>query len=263
MHPLQLPNLRPPPVWLQALHQGLPPFCWNCHRLLFFRASFEATYPFLCEDCAQALPWMENIPHCQRCAMPTAEPDKQACAYCLGQSWYLDQSCSVFAYEGTVQEWVVQFKLQYKESLAPMLGKLLALQFMTLSNRKQLHGLLPIPLHKHQLRQRGFNQSILLAHFLNQNLKKASRPPVLKNLKRVRNTYPQTRLSEPDRKANIQQAFQVLGRVDGLHLLLIDDVMTSGATLNEAAQTLKAAGAQTVSALVLARTIPDVYDEQS
>ena len=116
------------------------------------------------------------------------------------------------------------------------------------------HLLLPIPLSSHRLAERGFNQSLLLALQLNR-LKTRSHL-----LLRMRHTPAQSSLKRQERLANLVGAFAVApleaGLIRGQNILLIDDVMTSGATLNLAAQVLKQAGAKTVSALVLAKT-PD------
>jgi ComF family protein len=112
-------------------------------------------------------------------------------------------------------------------------------------------ALVPVPLHPKRLRQRGFNQAFLLAHEAASIYSK----PVEEILERRRNTLPQWRLTRSRRSENLRQAFEVRppARLGGRTFLLIDDVCTTGATLESCAQTLKAAGASRICAYVLAR----------
>ena len=120
---------------------------------------------------------------------------------------------------------------------------------------KDFSCMVPIPLHQKRLRSRGFNQSLLLAYQLLKNIK--AKPSLLRPrvLRRVRETIPQTELPYPERLKNPDDAFAVGASVPPGTILLIDDVMTTGSTLNAAARTLKASGAERVSAWVLCRSV--------
>ena len=113
--------------------------------------------------------------------------------------------------------------------------------------------IVPIPLHVRRLRSRGFNQAGLLAHQLGAAVGIRVNDLVLR---RERHTKPQVDLSPIDRKKNVQKAFKANpGSVKGINILLIDDVFTTGATMNSAADALKKAGAKSVSAYCLARAV--------
>jgi ComF family protein len=114
--------------------------------------------------------------------------------------------------------------------------------------------LMPVPLHPQRLREREYNQSLLLAHGLSQHLQI---PLLLSCLRRIRPTVPQTSLSKKERLTNLRRAFAVkdVSRITGKRILLIDDVFTTGTTLHECAKTLRKAGSGQVYGLTLARML--------
>jgi ComF family protein len=113
---------------------------------------------------------------------------------------------------------------------------------------------MPVPLHRKRLRQRGFNQALLLAHRMSEQY---GIPLVFDNLERVRPTRPQVELSGEERVKNVTGAFALRfpKKVEDKHILVIDDVFTTGATMNECAGVLKSAGAEQVTACTLARAL--------
>jgi ComF family protein len=110
---------------------------------------------------------------------------------------------------------------------------------------------IPVPLHRSRERRRGFNQAELLA-------KRLRRPMSTRLLRRRKNTASQTGLTRNERKRNLSGAFEVLGNVSG-SVILVDDVYTTGSTMNEIAKTLKRAGAERVEVLTAARVANDIY----
>lgn len=174
--------------------------------------------------------------------------------------WVLDHTRSAFFYAGPVRDWVLDFKFHGKEQLALMLGRLLAL---SLQRDDWISGhelMIPIPLHHSRLKTRGFNQSLLLAHQLWKNLPKPR--PFLRPgaLRRIRPTTPQTELTYHERLSNPEGAFAATVSLRDRRVLLIDDVMTTGSTLNATARVLLDSGARSVSAVVLCQT---EFDEGS
>jgi ComF family protein len=158
-----------------------------------------------------------------------------------------------------MREAIHRLKYQEKTALAPRLAPFLAETITTDAALQAFKPdwIVPIPLHPRRLRQRGYNQSFLLARELGRSLE----VPVAQLLQRQRNTPPQVGLKRADRAKNIKDAFIIDGAafagIGGSRrcFLLIDDVFTTGATLNEAAHILKKAGATEVCALTLARQV--------
>ena len=148
-----------------------------------------------------------------------------------------------------MQQWIIRFKFGKYEHMALLLGRLLALSLARYQDLPPRDAIIPIPLHRKRLQDRGFNQALLLAHHTF-----PEHHPLRRHwLRRIRSTVPQTGLSAAKRITNMENAFHADPQVAGKHLLLIDDVITTGATLNAAAQTLKEAGAASVNVVVLAR----------
>ena len=130
--------------------------------------------------------------------------------------------------------------------LAKPLGKLL-LNF----DLPELDGVVPVPLSIKRLRERGFNQSLLIARVISKEIKA---PLLMDTLLKKKDTLPQTGLSARERMLNLKNAFDIRGDIRGLRLLLVDDVMTTGATVKECSKELMKAGAKEVTVLTLARS---------
>ncbi|MFC2058995.1 ComF family protein [Chloroflexota bacterium] len=200
----------------------------------------------LCSSCSQALPRV-GMPYCQHCGVSIEQGD--LCTLCGSSPPAIDGMRSLFVFEGTIREAIHHFKYKRLKALAVPLGELLAEYIYSYPLDMDL--LMAVPLHPKRLRERGFNQAALLA----QELGKLSSIPVADNLLlRLRDTAPQARaLSSDQRSSNVQTAFGCRQRIDGVRVLLIDDVCTTGATLDACAVALKDAGACFVWGLTLAR----------
>jgi len=145
------------------------------------------------------------------------------------------------------------FKYEGKTFLARALVQLLQPCCQEIGQTAAIDFVVPVPLHRTRLRTRGFNQAAILAHHLGRDLKI---PVKYQELRRVRQTDPQVGLSRSQRRANVRGAFRIRGAKEfkGKTLLLVDDVMTTGETVNQCAQVLKRHGAKTVFVLTVART---------
>jgi len=159
---------------------------------------------------------------------------------------------SLFPLNGVVRQAILQFKYQNVKVLAAPLAELMG-EYLRM-HRMYADTLVPVPLHPRRLRERGYNQSSLLAVELG---RLTSWPVVEGALLRIKNTPPQTKTkSAEERRRNVAGAFSCLGRrLSGRCVLLIDDVCTSGATLDACATALKRAGAASVWGLTLARDV--------
>lgn len=148
-------------------------------------------------------------------------------------------------YEGVLAEAINQLKFNGVKRLSQPLGKLL----LDL-DIPDIDGIIPVPLSRKGLLKRGFNQSLLISRVV---AKKTGIPLLMDILLKKRETLPQVGLSAHDRLVNLRNAFEVKGDVKGMHLLLIDDVMTTGATVTECSKELLKSGAAEVVVLTLAR----------
>ncbi|MEE9202211.1 MAG: ComF family protein [Dehalococcoidia bacterium] len=205
---------------------------------------------YLCSACAAALPRLLP-PLCPRCGLPLGV---EVCPACQGQRLEIDGVYAPFRFEGLARQAVHLLKYRNLKALAPVLSGLMAAHF-------RLHPLLaqaivPVPLHRTRLRQRGYNQAELLTRGLGQEL---GLPVTPGWLERPQAGQPQARTpSREQRWHNTAGAFRTAGeaRIPGdTGVLLVDDVCTTGATLNACAGALKAAGAVRVWGLTLAREI--------
>ena len=189
-------------------------------------------------------------PLCPRCGKP--QSSGILCPACVGWQAKIDGIRSPFRFDGVVRQAIHQLKYRNLRALAEPLTELLNDYLAT--NPISGEVLVPVPLHQKRLRERGYNQSSLLA----KELGKLTNLPVVDGcLIRQRHAPPQARTSTvEERRGNVDGAFACRGhRLNGKQVLLIDDVSTSGATLDACATALKAAGATSVWGLVLAREI--------
>lgn len=200
-----------------------------------------------CAACDADLPRLTGA-HCPICALPA--PAGSVCGECLKQPPPFDHTVAAFSYRFPVDKLVQALKFREHLMLADYLGDALAQRIATHPD-----CIVGLPLHPARLRERGFNQSLLLARHISHQL----RIPLLPDAcERVRNTPPQSGLPWKERGKNMRQAFacQHDAAVRGKHVAIVDDVMTTGASIGELARALKLAGASEVSAWVVARTLP-------
>ena len=198
-----------------------------------------------CSACDSSLPCLESS-HCPVCALPTW--DGAICGHCLKKPPNFKRTVAAYAYAFPLDKLVLALKYGEKFHLADRLGEQLAQRVSVLPD-----CLVAMPLHPARLRERGFNQSLQLARRIGRQL---NLPVLLSACQRVRDTPSQSTLPWKERRSNMRKAFICSGDVSGKHVAVVDDVMTTGATLNELALALLNAGASEVSAWVVARTLP-------
>lgn len=229
-----------------------PPICAGCAQPL----SGEGPKPF-CPDCLRILDVITD-PHCPICGIPyCAEvPYPHLCGDCLARVHYFDRARAVGLYKGPLREAIHRLKYGGQTFLVRPLSKMLTLPAKELIVLHQIDLIVPVPLHVRRLRQRGFNQASLLAGRLGSALKI---PVSYSSLKRTRWTEPQTGLTLSQRAANVKGAFQLTSasRIGKKGILLLDDVLTTGETVNQCVRVLKRdGGAREVVVLTVARTAP-------
>jgi ComF family protein len=204
-----------------------------------------ATGICLCVRCAADLPWIEHA--CPNCARPQLHD--QPCAACAKRPPAFDAAWAAFRFEAPIHRCILGLKYRASFVDARMLGNLLSARLHT--HRDPLPQLLlPVPLHRRRLVQRGYNQALEVAHIVG----KALSVPVAHDVAlRVRATEDQIGKTAAQRRRNVRGAFALRGSVEGLHVALFDDVMTTGATLGELARVCRAGGAARVEAWSIAR----------
>lgn len=201
----------------------------------------------ICKDCDAELPRLPEA-LCPVCSLPSIRG--LVCGHCLKHPPWIDHSFAAFRYAFPMDRLIQELKYRERLILANHLADALARRVTLLPD-----FLVALPLHPARLRERGFNQSLLLARRIAYRLD----IPLLVNIcERVRDTPPQSGLPWKERDKNVRQAFACKenGRVKGKHVAIVDDVMTTGASTGELAHMLKQAGAREVSAWVVARTLP-------
>ena len=222
-----------------ALNLLFPQWCVGCGK----------EGDFICYSCRQSLPRIMP-PLCPRCGRP--QPSGILCPSCVSWQAEIDGIRSPFRFDGVMRQAIHQLKYRNLRAIAQPLARLLNDYLGT--NPMPGEVLVPVPLHHKRLRERGYNQSSLLT----KELGKLTNLPIVDDcLIRQRHAPPQARTSTVDeRRSNVAGAFTCRdGRLQDKQVLLVDDVSTSGATLDACAATLKVAGATSVWGLVLAREI--------
>ena len=222
----------------------------------------DLLFPISCLGCSKENVWLcdnclNNIPLNQKFTFPQAEEFFNSDpSYQNNTSFNLDGALIASSYENILLNKTIKtFKYNFIFNLSNPLGKIL-INFLNQFDfkNKSLENflLIPIPLHQKRLIWRDFNQSELLAKEIGNFFGVEVNSEILE---RIKNTSPQTELNEKERKSNIKDIFVCLDKnaIKNKKIILIDDVFTTGSTLNEAAKTLKKSGAKEVWGLVLAR----------
>ena len=222
-----------------AVESFFPKQCVGCGRGGFF----------LCASCREKLPKLLP-PICPKCGGP--QISGILCPSCCQRQGTIDGIRSPFRFDEVIRKVIHQLKYQNLKAIAPQLAELL-FEYLK-SNPLPGEALIPVPLHQKRLRERGYNQSKLLAR----ELARLTNLPVIEDcLIRVKEAQPQVKAATlEERRRNVANAFSCRDeRVHGRQIILVDDVCTSGATLESCATALKSKGAISVWGLVLAKEI--------
>ncbi len=239
---------------LRGLFKGLkdliyPNCCLICKNLI----PPDTQQELICLGCWEKLE--RNLPpFCSACGrhLSTADLQKNACSHCAKFNFHFDRAFSPCQYTGAVKKLIHEFKYSGKDYLKQKLGELinsfireyqLPVEYLDL--------IVPLPLHKSRLREREFNQAEILSR---QIAGEFNKPVLTEGFNRIRPTKTQTQLSWAERCRNVEGSFRVAKpeSVQNKNLLLVDDVLTTGATASCAAQCLKSAGAKKIILLTLA-----------
>lgn len=231
------------PIFQAIIDYALPPRCPGCGAVT------PGDYQ-LCAGCWQSVDFL-GAPNCVRCGIPV-ETEGLICGPCLAAPPKHDGVRAVMAYGDVARQVVLRLKYNRRISNARTMAMLMA--WHVRPNEPVL--LIPVPLHRWRIWQRGYNQAALIASHL---AKISGNAMLIDGLHRVRATRSLAGLSRKARAKEVRAAFRInpkhKPRVKGAHILLVDDVYTSGATTNACARVLKAAGAAEVEVICWARVV--------
>ncbi len=220
----------------------------SCH--LCQKPSRDHSTAPICPEC-----WGNTLqykgPACLKCGEPLPSEFSSICGGCLKDKPPFDHARSFGLHNSTLKEAVNLLKFHGIKRLSkPLSEKIIGMDL------PQVDLVLPVPLHKKRLRQREFNQSALIGKHIARHLEV---PIVINSLIRERNTMPQVGLNAKERRKNIRNAFTVKDAVvlKGKHIMLVDDVFTTGATVRECSRVLKKAGAHSVYVVTLTHGVLD------
>jgi ComF family protein len=236
-------------------------------KLELLEAAASLLYPSVCTICGSSIRAGEYLcdqcetkavrivaPFCEKCSEPFegAITGAFTCANCAHRTIYFDAAVAAYRGRGIVRQIIHEFKYARQIHLRHLVARWLhaALDDERLCGRR-FDVIVPVPLHPTRQRERGFNQASLLAELLSAQTSIPAKPV----LERIRYTITQTALDRSERMENLHNAFRLRKNADvrGLRVLLVDDVLTTGSTLNECARVLKRAGAFSVHAATAAR----------
>ena len=224
----------------QFLDSAIPFYCLVC-------GAASQTKKALCEGCQQDLPWLGQV--CTCCSVPLSGEGVDLCGACQQKSPAFDRVHALFHYQSPIDRMITGLKFNDRLVNSALLGRLLA-EKMKEKNIAPPDALLPVPLHRQRLRERGFNQALELARPL---AKVWQIPLETSAAARTRATRAQMDLPAKQRHKNIRGAFVCTEQLAGRRIGIVDDVVTTGSTVNELAQVLKRHGVEQVDVFAIAR----------
>lgn len=221
---------------LRLLYPNTCPFCG------------KVTAGQICNACVAKIQFIEE-PRCMKCGKPIRNEAEEYCYDCSHRHHEYDRGYSLWIHKNEVQASIYRFKYHNRRIYSEFYAKILAEQYESAIRRWKVSLIIPIPLYRKRRRQRGYNQSGLVAKKLGQLL---NIPVDEKSLVRIRNTDPQKKMNVRGRKTNLRHAFKVKKTFRPVpSVLIVDDIYTTGSTIDCAARELKKAGVQKVYFLTI------------
>lgn len=210
-----------------------PRRCPVCHEIV------GSGGELICKTCEKKFTYVEE-PYCMKCGKPLKEEEKEYCIQCCENNYYFNEGRSVYIYEDTMRFSIYRFKYGNRPEYAEFYASEIYKKYKRKIKEWNADIIIPIPLHKSRLNKRGYNQAYLIA----KELSKLSHIPTDENyLIRKKKTSVQKNLTASEREDNIKNAFKIKkNRVKLKSAILIDDIYTTGVTINEASKILKEAG---------------------
>jgi len=223
---------------LQPLIRLIPHTCYLCN-------DYHKSANALCASCNALFTPLEHA--CAICALPLSASPFQICGHCIQKKPYFDRAIAPIAFNTVLRTLLHAFKYHNQLYLTTFFANLI-LQHLP-EDALDTQCLIPVPIHMTRMRQRGFNQAVLLTKLL---AKKLQKKYDLRHCKKIVSTEPQAELNVYDRQKNLNHSFKV-HPLPYQHVTIIDDVITTGSTVNELAKTLKKSGVTKVDVWCCAR----------
>jgi ComF family protein len=223
-------------------HWLLPYTCILCHN-------YSTRLQDLCENCFNDLPSLQHA--CPRCANPLSSPHNIVCGYCLKQTTSFDATYALYFYQAPISKLIMNLKFGQSLVNARILGELLAqrIQQAWYYNKPLPEVIIPVPLHPKRLKERGFNQALEIARPIAKIL---HLPLEFTSCQRIKHTVAQATLPANQRLQNVKNAFHI-EKLPFKHVAVVDDVITTGYTINEFCQALKSTGVHSIDVWCCAR----------
>ena len=224
-------------TWKEFLLSLLfPRHCPICDEVILYGEK-------ICASCAKKLPYIKE-PACKKCGKQLENERQEYCGDCGRKVHYFVQGKAVFSYRGGMKLSMYRFKYSDKREYADFFAEEAVKQYGAWIERRGIEVIVPVPMYAAKRRSRGYNQAEVFAKALGREIA----VPVEKNLvKRVKNTIPQKSLNDKQRKDNLKGAFQVRTNiVKYKRVLLVDDIYTTGATIDAVGEVLKAIGVEEI-----------------
>ncbi|HOO27358.1 MAG TPA: ComF family protein [Lachnospiraceae bacterium] len=219
-----------------------PPRCPVCHEIVLPKGEK------VCPKCRSRLYYVKE-PYCMKCGKPLKNDEKEFCGDCERRAHFFTEGRAVFVYDETMRKSIYQFKYGGRQEYAGFYGEEIEKKLGGIIRRWNADVLIPIPLHKSRQKNRGYNQAELIAG----ELEKRVGIPVVQNLLvRVKKTAAQKNLNALERENNLKKAFKIKQNDVKLNsVILIDDIYTTGCTIDTAAKCLREAGIKKIYYIVL------------
>lgn len=195
----------------------------------------------ICERCRAENPYIRE-PRCKRCGKPISSEEEEFCHDCIKQKFCYEQGRSLWLHKNSVKQSVYAFKYKNHRIYGRVYAREMAIEFGELIRLWGIDIIVPVPLHKKKVRKRGFNQAEIIARELG---KRIGIPVETSAVIREKYTSPQKELGQSGRRRNLRGAFRARGRsVKGKNILIIDDIYTTGSTINCISEELRRNGCE-------------------
>lgn len=224
-----------------VLHVLYPKRCPICDKIV--STSFlSQEYP-ICISCRNKVEYIKE-PACKKCGKPITNERSEFCGDCICHTHFFEQGKALWVHKGIVKKSIYRLKYGNRREYAKTYAQEIVKQYGPWIKQKKVQAIIPIPLHKKRKRQRGYNQAELIAVEIG---KQMDIPVYNKILQRSLYTQPQKNLDDKERKNNLKKAFKITENdVKLRHVLLVDDIYTTGSTMDGAAKALRTTGVEAI-----------------